>query len=438
MKRISYVLFCLLVGVLYTACSEKQDAGYNLTQVVIALHYPDGSVNVKEGVTVKMRNTVNGSELQANTDANGEATFSLPQGVYDASATDVRTEGGESYIFNGTSSRIVVEAQPVNLMMDMTSSSAGKVVIKELYAGGCPDDKGGKGFAMDQSVVLYNNSAVTVELSDLALAIVNPYNATSNNADYENGVLKYQDKGWIPAGMAIWHFNGDVSLAPGKQLVVNITGAVDNTKTYSQSVNYAHPEYYCCYDPQSGLNNKLFYPAPSEQIPSSHYLSAMVFGMGNAWPLSQLSPAIFLFRPKDTTLQAFVADASTTDNYGGNTSMGRKKVPNSWIVDGVEVFQNGVKGALKRFTKDVDAGYVSFTSKLGYTLYRNVNKEATEAIPGNQGKLVYNYAGGIQGSTDSSGIDAEASLKNGARIIYLDTNNSTNDFHVRAKSSLRE
>ena len=50
---------------------------------------------------------------------------------------------------------------------------------------------------------------------------------------------------------------------------------------------------------------------------------------------------------------------------------------------------------------------------------------------------VKSYNLGVDDSTDPSGIDAEASIKNGAHIIYLDTNNSTNDFHMRQKFSLR-
>lgn len=41
-------------------------------------------------------------------------------------------------------------------------------------------------------------------------------------------------------------------------------------------------------------------------------------------------------------------------------------------------------------------------------------------------------------STDPSGIDAEASIRNGAHIVYSDTNNSSNDFHQRAKASLKQ
>lgn len=83
------------------------------------------------------------------------------------------------------------------------------------------------------------------------------------------------------------------------------------------------------------------------------------------------------------------------------------------------------------------------TNKQGYSIYRNVDKEATEALAENEGKLVYGYSLGTtdyQGatSTDPSTIDAEASMAAGAHIIFKDTNNSTNDFHQRAKASLKK
>src|SRR5690606_6734667 len=129
---------------------------------------------------------------------------------------------------------------------------------------------------------------------------------------------------------------------------------------------------------------------------------------------------------------------SNVEAYYGSTSQIIKKVPTDWIVDGMESFLIGNDGNHKRLTTTVDAGFVYHINKEGYSLYRNVNKSATEALPENSGKLVYNYGKGTDkvvglehGSTDPSGIDAEASIKNGARIIYMDTNNSTNDFHLR-------
>ena len=84
---------------------------------------------------------------------------------------------------------------------------------------------------------------------------------------------------------------------------------------------------------------------------------------------------------------------------------------------------------------------IPITNKMGYSVYRNVDKEATEALEENTGKLVYNYAGGtadVEGSTDPSGIDAEASMANGAHIIYCDTNSSMMDFHQRKVASLKK
>lgn len=217
--------------------------------------------------------------------------------------------------------------------------------------------------------------------------------------------------------------------------MIALNGAIDHTQTYSQSVNLANSAYYCLYDIED-FNNALYYPSPSELISTDHYLKAYKYGLGNAWPVSQFGPAFFVFRPESTTLQAFVDDASTTNLYGGSASQPRKKVPAEWVVDGIEVFVQGADGNQKRLLPSVDAGYVELTRGMGYTLYRNVDKEATEALAENEGKLVYNYSLGVGNSTDASGIDAEASLKNGARIIFQDTNNSTADFHQRSKSSL--
>ena len=113
-------------------------------------------------------------------------------------------------------------------------------------------------------------------------------------------------------------------------------------------------------------------------------------------------------------------------------------VPESWVIDGSEVFVKGNTKNKKRLTAAVDAGAIEMTNAQGYSLYRNVDKAATEAIESNAGKIVYNYAGGADGTTDPSGIDAEASLNNGARIVYQDNYNSSIDFHMRAKASLKK
>lgn len=436
-KNLFFLLLSTLILV-FNSCSDNNDDGQNTYAVTVQLVYPNNAA-AKEGVEVKLYSTANNSTYEATTNGEGKAVFTVLAGIYQATATDVRAINGQKVTYNGLKSSIAVNEQSstgITVQLDLTESAVSQLIIKELYAGGCQKDDGSGAFARDQYVILYNNSDVAASLQNICLGIVLPYNSNTNsNADYNNGVLSYESEGWIPAGTGIWYFTENVTLEPGKQIVIALANAVDNTKLYSKSINFDNSEYYCTYDIES-YSNTATYPTPASKIPASHYLKAYHYGTGNAWPVSQISPAFFIFAPQGTTLKNFVDDASTTSYYNNATSQVRKKVPTKWVVDGVEVFKNDATNNYKRLTKDIDAGFVKFTNQQGYTLYRNVDKDETLAIDGNEAKLVYSYSLGIDG-TDPSGIDAEASIKNGARIVYKNTNNSSNDFHQRSKASLR-
>lgn len=433
MRKQFFILSMLMLGLSVYSCTDEDNPQYELSNVKIQLVYPEG-YGPSEGVEVSLKNTSTGAVFSEKTGAEGTALFEVPNGIYEASASEQRVIDAEVCLFNGVNSNVNAATENVEAFIDLKLSKGGSVVIKELYVGGCPMDDGSGTFAKDQYVILYNNSSATIDISDFALAMVNPYNSQAANKDYVNGELFYASEGWIPAGNGLWYFENNVKLEPGKQIVIAICGAVDNTKTYSQSINYANSEYYCCYDIED-YSNTAYYPTPSELIPTEHYLKVYNYGLGNAWPLSNSGPAFYIVRPQGTTLKEFVDNPDNENMYGSNQV--RRKVPVEWVVDGIEVFAKGQPNNQKRLLPTIDAGYVEMTAKMGYTLYRNVDKEATEAIKENEGKLVYNYSFGVDDSTDPSGIDAEASIKNGARIVYMDTNNSTADFHQRSKASLR-
>ena len=337
----------------------------------------------------------------------------------------------------------VIKASDVkNVTFQLPDQNADQVIIKELYTTGVPDDKDPKKFFQsDKGFILYNNGGKTAVISNLAIGMLDPYNAHSGaNAWYSAGATEpsYVSQNWVPATAGIWYFQNPLIIEPYSQVVISCMGAIDNTKTYSKSVNYANKDYYTMYDPESGYNNTSYYPTPSNVIPTSQYLKAVNFGPANAWPLSQSSPAFFIFQTKGTTPAAFAKDASNITYAPGKAKTNVNavlKVPTDWILDGIEVYQDiNESKSKKRFGSDVDAGYVKQTIKLGHSVYRNVDVEATKKIEGNTDKLVYNY----QYGADPSHIDAEASMKKGAKIVYMDTNNSTADFHERSQFSLRD
>lgn len=316
-----------------------------------------------------------------------------------------------------------------------------QIIIKEVYNGGCPKDEGTGSFIQDKCIILYNNCPQQAVVNNLCFGFATPYNAEGNNHCYdENGQLVYDAEGFMPALNGIWYYPYSLVIEPYSQVVINVHGAIDNTQTYSQSVNYANKDYYCMYDPESGYNNTGYYPTPADVIPTTHYLKTVKYGQGNAWALSITSPALFIFQPQGVTPIDFAMNA---DNLWYEPTVAQTpvyacvKVPNEWIIDAVEVFNTAKKeDCKKRLTADLDVGYVYLTNKLGHVLYRNVDKEMTESLSENSGKLVYGYALGVDDSTDPSGIDAEASIRNGAHIIFQDNNNSSEDFHERQKCSL--
>lgn len=437
-----YSIWLLAFGIwLFTSCTEQAAPSITMGEVAITLTGIDDDLS---GLDVQLRNISTGSVFVETTNQQGTATFCVTPGLYEASTSQTRyTFGNEYYSYNGTSGQItVMKDQQVTTSIAMKRAVISRLVIKELYCGGCMADDGITPFYYDKCIILYNNSAEPASYDNLCFGIAAPANAQATNNNYTaDGKLNYEGEGFTPLWNGIWYFPAALTIEPYSQIVVNIHGAIDNTQTYSQSVNFANADYYCMFDPESGYNNQRYCPTPSEVIPTSHYLKAAVYAQGNAWPLSNSSPAIVLFQTKNVAPTDFAAN---TANYwydgGGSNAIKRcVKVPNDWIIDAIEVFSSDyATQCVKRLTADIDAGYVWMTNKKGHAIYRNVDRQATEALAENKGRLVYNYALGVDTSTDPSGIDAEASRNNGAHIIYKNSNNSTNDFHERQQCSLRK
>lgn len=439
MKKIAYLMLCTMI--MLFSCKKEKD--YKVYAVTVQLEYPVGSALSAVG-GVKVKATGRNTSFEATTDKDGKAVFNLPTDFYEISASDKRTTGLSTFNYNGVKSNIGISEgwnSEQAIKLELEASAISQIIVKELFTGGTPMDVPGV-FKHDRYVILYNNSNTNASLANICLATTMPYNSTGSNNYYgADGSLTYLKDRWIPAGQGFWYFQQDVVLKPGEQIVIALNNAVNNSVVHTKSINFNNANYYCTYDIAStSYSNTSTYKSPAEAIPTSHYLKAIRYGSGNAWTLSNVSPGFFLFELKNMTPAALGADVSYTSLYGGSSVLVDKKIPVSWIVDAVEAYEIG-KTNQKRFTAAVDAGYVKYTGDLGYSIYRNVDTEATKAIAGNTAKLIYNYQYGTttvaDGSTDPSGIDAEASTANGARIIYKDTNNSSNDFHMRSRATLR-
>ena len=383
-----------------------------------------------EGFTVTLSKD---TALTLTSDAEGKVSATLFAGKYDVTATGKFTDNGKIFTLSGQLTDVEItenfdETKVFEIALEKTQKS--QIVIKELYNGGCQKEDG-KTFQNDKYVIVYNNSAEKAELKNFGLAIAAPSNSYASNKNIDGGKLVYADQGFIPAIYGIWYIS-EIAFEPYEQKVIVINGAIDNTATVPNSVNLANAAYYACYDKEDykGI------VTPSAEIPETQYFKAVKCGLESmtAWPMSVSSPAFYCFTLSEdpevygTTESNLYYESGQPERHASDECV---KIPVESIIDGIEVFSADEKYAAKnqkRLTDNIDKGSVLLTNYKGHTLYRNVDKEATEALTENSEKLVY--------AADEK-IDAEASIKNGAHIIYTDTDDSSADFYERETSSLK-
>ena len=225
MKRIIYIILAATAA--FTACKKDESAKINDVTIQVVI----GNEPVTDAVEVTVTDKSSSTAYKATT-VNGTATFQLVAGIYEASATVYK----ESSIFNGTNPAVTVVDNGTNsFRLELSESTTSQVIIKELYFAGCMDNEDAKDYALDKYVILYNNSPVEADASKFAFAIGNPANANATNNYLKDGKLTYSD--YIPAWTACWWFDTNVRIAPYSQIVISITGAINHTETYRNSVD---------------------------------------------------------------------------------------------------------------------------------------------------------------------------------------------------------
>ncbi|MCM1300582.1 MAG: DUF4876 domain-containing protein [Alistipes senegalensis] len=398
----------LLATVLAVSCTSFDDASPydgDLATLEIASVYPAGYASA-EAIEVKATELTNGNYYVAKTDDKGCATFRIPRGAYRITLAEQRGEE----IFNGTIEEVRLTSsgkKAVKLELPVFLSISGKIVIKEIYCGSCLKTPHDGKVRNDQYVILHNNDSRTQYLDGLCFGTIAPYTSNSTNnwvKTGSDGQLVFQE--FAPIIECVWQFQGtgtDFPLAPGEDAVIAIRGAVDFTQDFPLSVNLNQPDYFATFS-RLHFDNENNYLTPGDKIRPERILRMLKkTGVSSGYFISEQSPAIVIFRPEEGfDFEAYLNDDSqcvATDPAGSTKCV---KVPWEWILDGVEVFYS--TNNHKRLKPEVDAGAFLFSALYqGHTIHRKLDEKATAAA---------------------------------GHEIYVDTNNSSDDFYERPTQSL--
>ncbi len=407
-NKITIFLLLMLTFALSSCLKDLRSDNFleeNLSSTIdVEVKLPQGYSYSLGGLVVTLTDPSTGLVFQGVTGANGVASIKVAHGTYIATTNFKETEsGGVILIFNGTTDQIrvtPVDASKVSKQLPLTVSKAGQIVIKEFYFAGRVNPVTGKKYAADQYMILYNNSSDVAYLDSLCVGVVDPWNALINGAQshwVKQGTTELRDS--VPNIGIGWMFPGtgkDNPLQPGEELIISLN-AINHLASVPSSVDLSKSGYWALYD-------AMLTPSQSNPEPGVKKLEGFwKAGLTKSYTISQSSPALFLYTLGGKAPAKFVEDTYTQNPKYANANFNVLMVDKNLVLDGVECFRNPTD--TKRFRSEIDNGYVMIDgSGQGQSVHRKVDEVATAAA--------------------------------GGRIVYMDTNDSSNDFEVREIASL--
>lgn len=403
MKALLYLPILLL----FTSCADFSDATKEIA-ARIQLQLPDelATTGALAGHTVTI--TIGGQRLQAETDAQGIATFSgLVPDIYDISCswelsaseyqqlTGKELTGGTSCTISGNKNTCLLQTDGQTVTLSTLLSVNQDILISKIYYAGSAYEGTSRAYTAGQYMELYNQSASPIDVSGLYIAFTetdNPQAYTLENLHeaYADTVLVVKQIFQIPS-------DEPFLVEPGGTVLIT-NSAVDHSEV-SQFEHSLLDADFEAKDSRARIQNN---PAtPTLPVIYCSYSNMTYINFQNTGLMG-----VVIFRSNDDNIN----DWPLVYPYGKTVGQLFKLLPKRYVIDGVECLPNktntGPEPSSKRLYSDIDAGYV----------YINASN-------GKSGEVVYRRT--VRATDDG-------------RKILADTNNSSADFQVSTTIKPRE
>lgn len=391
MKKIG-IIFALLAMLFVTSCNDDNETTHVLN---ITVNYPDNyKSNLAKNAMVYISREGSSRTDSILTNENGQAIFnSLTPGNYKVnvkktlSATDAEEETGVSkeITLTATANNISVIAN-TNQTISLKGTILGGLVFKEVYYTGSKTPEG-KHYFSDQYYEIYNNSTEVIYADGLCLGVVDGWYYTPKVLAW---LSKYPDQQAIAS---FWYVPGSGTehpIEPGKSIIIAQDGINHKTDALGNpnspvDLSIADWEVFVPRDDNRDID------AP--EVPNMLLGHANWFGFD--WLTSVFGSGYVIFRVN--------GDVATYVKENGVPKPNARKweadhrfilVKNSDIIDAFQTYNDNSETSMPKLHPVVDAGF-TFDPNGTYTS-KCVRRKVKSTING--------------------------------RVIYQDTNNSTNDF----------
>lgn len=380
--------FLVVISLLFLLGSCLKEPDYHSYTLNLVVDFgADFPQDHKEGAKVTLFNQLKSYTYEAEADDNGGVLFSsIEPGFYSVSISHDYRSGIITYQYNGLKNIEVFDNKTDSVKVK--KSIFGTFVIKEIYFSGSTTPAG-KIYYADQYLEIFNNTPEIQYADGISVLIHEASNAGTN--PWEN------IKDSIVAEI-IWTIPGNgmqVPVEPGRSIVIaqdGINHRDDPNGNPLSPVNLGDADFeFYAYKPKTPDIDSPLVPNLIEDYSGNEIIKEITYvvGGGSAIAIAKI-PGNTDEERKAYIKRNLIAKPSSS---GSNTTF-FAKVANKYLIDAVETVKDEAHAIYKRFPPELDAGYtyVAAGSRSGKCVRRKI-KEIS-----------------------------------GGRVIYQDTNNSTNDF----------
>lgn len=409
MKKILFtgILMMFTTVLCLTSCSSDDPIPV-IPNAVVTLEIPSNLENtVLSGATATLTNvqtqqvtTVDGTLFTKEGNDYKVMLNNLEAGTY-----NVTINGLLEFTMNGVAGQKDFEVKSENVVLNETNTSMkmtvstftaqGGFVISEIFYTGTTTSEG-RSYSGDQYIIITNNSDVTLYAD--SIAVLESAFLTTTKEDYTPDIMSTHFS--VQACYMIPGTGKSVPVEPGKSLKLAVN-AIDHTAEQAGSINLSDADFEF-FDETSNPN----FTDPDGQAPNLdkwYCYTATIYQFHsrgfNSMAIAKMKTS------KEDWLQNYVYDATYLFTFGDfsreMTKSGIYKVPNEWILDGVNLSVESVR-EWNVLDASIDAGWT--------------------------------YCGKVD--RDETRFNKSVIRKQDANGKYIDTNNSTNDFIPEAPASL--
>ena len=401
------IMLMLTAAMCLTSCSSDDPIPV-IPTATVTLEIPDNlentvltnAVATLTNVQTKQAYTVEGSFFVKDGNDYKIMLENLEAGTY-----NIAVNGHLDFTLNGVAGQKDFEVSSENVVLSTTATSMkmtvstftaqGGFVISEIFFTGTSTSEG-KSYSGDQYIIITNNSDVTLYAD--SIAVLESAFLTTTKEDYTPDIMSTHFS--VQACYMIPGTGRSVPVEPGESLTLAIN-AIDHTTEQPNSINLTGADFEF-FDETSNPN----FTDPDGEAPNLdkwYCYTATIYQFHsrgfNSMAIAKMQTS------KEDWLENYVYDATYMFVFGDfskeMTKKGIYKVPNEWILDGVNLSVESVR-EWNVLDASIDAGWT--------------------------------YCGKVD--RDETRFNKSVIRKQDANGKYIDTNNSTNDFTPEAPASL--